>query len=108
MTPRIRPTPHLMIACALALAAAATRLAPPASAAEPADAAAKAAAPKIAPFDAPRALAGTWVATKSEPGKPPMTIVFKPTAGESAVVETMFPGTGQEMTNVYAKDDDGA
>jgi hypothetical protein len=91
---------------ATALALAAARLASTAVAAEPAEAA-RAAAPQIKPFDAVRALAGTWVATTSEPGKPPTTIVFKPTAGASAVVETMAPGTEMEMTNVYAREDDG-
>ena len=49
-------------------------------------------------------LEGTWV--MSAPGQPPMSIVFKPTAGGSAVIETMFPGSREEMVNLYTADGD--
>lgn len=54
-----------------------------------------------------RGLAGTWVgvAPPKEGGKP-MTIVFKSTAMDSAVIETMFPGEEHEMVNMYHADGD--
>src|SRR2546423_4739685 len=52
-------------------------------------------------MDKLKALAGTWA--KSKDGQT-MTITFRPTAGGSAVVETMFPGTDKEMVNVYHAD----
>src|SRR6476660_6935274 len=58
-------------------------------------------------FKAVCALAGTWVATKTPEGQKPMTLVFKPTAGGSAVMETMGPGSEHEMLNVYTIDDKG-
>ena len=58
-------------------------------------------------FEAIKALTGTWVATKSEPGQKPQILIFKPTSGDSAIVETMFPGSEHEMLNVYAADTQG-
>src|SRR4051812_5349246 len=101
MIVRLPLTLALLASCALPLTTLSI-----ARAAEPA--AAKVAAPHIKPFGEARALPGTGAPPKAEPGKPPTTTVFNPTAGESAVVETMAPGTEMEMTNVYAKDDTGA
>ena len=50
-------------------------------------------------------LAGTWVAVDKD-GKPTDQVVsvIKVTAGGSAVHETLFPGTPQEMVSVYYQD----
>ena len=50
-------------------------------------------------------LEGTWALPASE-GMPAMNITFKPTAGGSAVIETMFAGTPKEMINMYTADGD--
>lgn len=52
-------------------------------------------------FDAIKKLAGDWVEVKD--GKPTDTVVsrIRVTAGGSAVVETLFPGTGHEMVTMY-------
>ncbi len=61
---------------------------------------------KASPLDTIRALAGTWVAVETEADKPPATIVFKSTSADSAVMETMFPGSDHEMINLYTLDGD--
>jgi hypothetical protein len=67
------------------------------------------AADKPSAFDTISGLAGTWVSTApSKPNVKPMTTVFKVTSGQSAVVETMGPGTAYEMVNVYTRDGEGA
>src|SRR6266513_218759 len=72
-----------------------------------------AAAPKDKPaagksaFDAISALSGTWVAVGAPEGQKPMSLVFKSTAGGSAILETMFPGSDHEMVNVYSIDGEG-
>jgi hypothetical protein len=50
-------------------------------------------------------LAGTWVESDKD-GKPTDKVVsvIKVTAGGSAVQETLFPGTPQEMVSVYHRD----
>jgi hypothetical protein len=50
-------------------------------------------------------LAGTWVEADKN-GKPTDKVVsvIKVTAGGSAVQETLFPGTPQEMVSVYHRD----
>lgn len=55
-------------------------------------------------FDAIKKLAGDWVEVKD--GKPTDNVVSKirVTAGGSAVVETLFPGTGHEMVTIYNMD----
>jgi len=64
--------------------------------------------PTPAALDRLRALAGTWVSKPVEAmGNKPMTVTFKVTANDSAVVETMFPGTDHEMVNMYYADGDG-
>jgi len=45
-------------------------------------------------------LEGTWTLPAAE-GMPAMNITFKPTAGGTAVIETMFAGTPKEMINLY-------
>jgi hypothetical protein len=60
---------------------------------------------KLTPIEQLRALTGTWVAvTPPEKGQKPMTVVFKPTSGGSAVMESMFPGSNEEMINMFTED----
>ena len=50
-------------------------------------------------------LEGTWTLPASEgTGGAAMNITFKSTAGGSAVIETMFPGSKEEMINLYTAD----
>lgn len=74
-----------------------------------ADESAKKAQPKGDQLKAICALEGTWVQLKPAPpeGQRPPTLVFRPTAGGSAVMETMSPGSDHEMLNVYTEDDKG-
>src|SRR5258706_5409937 len=66
------------------------------------------AASKPNPIDQIRALSGTWVATAApENGQNPMSLVFKPTACGSAMMESMFPGTDEEMVNMFTEDGRG-
>ncbi len=59
-------------------------------------------------FDQFKALEGTWVGTithgSAEPG--PATVTYELTAGGSALIETLFPGTPMEMVSVYFLDGD--
>ena len=49
-----------------------------------------------------KALAGTWTGTHIMEGKEiPASVDYKVSSNGSAVVETMFPGTSQEMVTVY-------
>jgi hypothetical protein len=52
-------------------------------------------------FDKLKALAGDW--TKSD-GDGSIAATYRVTAGGSAVVETLFPGTPHEMATVYTVD----
>ena len=63
---------------------------------------ARAARPSL---DRMKKLAGTWVAVDKD-GKPTDQVVsiIKVTAGGSAVHETLFPGTDNEMVSVYYQD----
>lgn len=56
-----------------------------------------------------KALAGKWKSTTSMFGKEDEEVftLYRVTAGGSAVVETIFPGTPQEMVSVYYDDDQG-
>ena len=58
-----------------------------------------------AALDKLKKLAGEWVAADKD-GKPTAQVVsaFRLTAAGSAVHETIFPGTGQEMVSVYHLD----
>ena len=63
---------------------------------------------QLSPIDQLRALSGTWVAVAPpEKGQKPAMVVFKPTAGGSAVMETMFPGSDREMVNLFTPDANG-
>jgi hypothetical protein len=56
-------------------------------------------------FDRVRELTGTWVAVDGE-GRPTQDVVsrYASTAGGSAVIESLFPGTEQEMVSLYHAD----
>src|SRR5882762_533587 len=58
-------------------------------------------------FKAICALEGTWVGLNAPQGEKPITLVFRPTAAGSAVMETMGPGSDHEMLNVYTNTDNG-
>jgi hypothetical protein len=61
--------------------------------------------PAISPaFEKIRKLEGDWVMVKD--GKPSDEVVskFRVTAGGSAVVETIFPGSDHEMVTVYTQE----
>ena len=66
-------------------------------------------APKSDNLKAICALEGTWTQIKPIPpaGQKPATLVIHPTAGGSAVMETMSPGSNHEMLNVYTEDEKG-
>ena len=53
-------------------------------------------------LQAMKSLAGTWKGTHMMNGKElPATVKYKVTSNGSSVVETIFPGTPQEMITVY-------
>ncbi len=53
-------------------------------------------------LQAMKSLAGTWKGTHMMKGKElPATVEYKVTSNGSSVVETIFPGTPQEMITVY-------
>jgi hypothetical protein len=56
-----------------------------------------------------KSLAGRWTSTTSMFGKPNERVYteFEVTAGGSAVLERIFPGTPNEMVSVYYDDDKG-
>jgi hypothetical protein len=58
-------------------------------------------------FAAVRELIGTWVSTSPADAGKSGKLVFKSTAGGTAVMESMFPGTEREMINLYTADDKG-
>jgi hypothetical protein len=52
-------------------------------------------------------LVGTWQGkAKMGPQEVPVTIVYESTAGGTAVLERLFPGTPHEMTSVYTAEGD--
>ena len=59
-----------------------------------------------AALDRIKKLEGTWTMASPAAGAPAMSIVFRPTSGGSAVIETMFPGSEKEMINLYTADGD--
>jgi hypothetical protein len=59
-----------------------------------------------ATLDRIKKLEGTWTTSPASPGAPAMSVVFKPTSGGSAVIETMFPGSDHEMINLFTADGD--
>jgi len=70
---------------------------------------AAAAAAQSPEFKKVAALSGTWIGEATGMGdKPaPASITFRPTAGGTAVLETLFPGTEHEMLDVYTATTDG-
>lgn len=53
-------------------------------------------------LDMIKSLAGTWEGTVDHgQGPTPVTVIYKITSGGSAVEETIFPGTPQEMVTLY-------
>jgi len=59
-----------------------------------------------AEFEKMKSLSGTWTGTGMMHGKEtPMTVEYKTTAGGSAVIETLSPGTPMEMVSVYYEED---
>lgn len=57
------------------------------------------------PMEALKSLAGKWhLAGADRKADAPADFEFKVSSGGSAIVETMFPGTPKEMTNVYTLD----
>ncbi|MGH7152138.1 MAG: hypothetical protein ACREIU_15640, partial [Planctomycetota bacterium] len=60
---------------------------------------------KGAPLERIKALAGEWVQV-GEDGKPTTEVIssYRVTAAGSAVVETLFPGSDDEMVTVYHMD----
>lgn len=57
-----------------------------------------------AAFDRLAKLVGEWKAEATGSGEPAATIQYRLTAGGTAVMETMFPGTNHEMISVYHRD----
>jgi hypothetical protein len=63
------------------------------------------AAPKE--LEALKKLVGTWQGkAKMGPQEVPVTIVYESTAGGTAVLERLFPGTPHEMASVYTAEGD--
>jgi hypothetical protein len=53
-------------------------------------------------------LVGDWVgADENKDGQPDVTVTYRKTAGGTALVETLMPGTPKEMITVYTKTKDG-
>ncbi len=105
--------PSLALAALLAAPAAARPADPPSGQAHQGHsmAAAKPAAsasPAAAQLEKLKALAGTWTGKAGPTGSPGQdaSVVWRVTAGGSAVVETVFPGMPHEMVTVYHLDGD--
>jgi hypothetical protein len=63
--------------------------------------------PKTSKLDMLKKLAGEWTGKVNHGDKiEDSTITYKVTAGGSAVVETIMPGTDHEMVTVYTEDGD--
>ena len=56
-----------------------------------------------AAFDRLKGLAGTWTGTIAGQEQP-ARVVYRSIAGGSAVMETLFPGTSEEMISVYFRE----
>jgi len=53
-------------------------------------------------------LCGEWVgADADKDGQPDVTVTYRKTAGGTAIVETLMPGTPKEMVTVYSRDGEG-
>jgi hypothetical protein len=57
-----------------------------------------------AAFERLKALAGAWEGTVATRDGPPAQVRFEVISGGSAVMETLFPGAGNEMRSVYHLD----
>jgi hypothetical protein len=58
-------------------------------------------------FEMMKKLAGEWEGKAPASGKmPAVTVTYRVTAAGSAVVETLFPGTGHEMVTMYTMEGD--
>ena len=56
-------------------------------------------------FELMKRLAGEWSGKMDEEGsQPPVTVTYRVTAAQSAVLETLFPGTEHEMVTLYHMD----
>jgi hypothetical protein len=68
----------------------------------------KAAVSGAAQFEEMKKLVGVWKGTAAHghEGEGEATVIFKLTGAGSALVETLFPGTGHEMVTVYHLDGD--
>ncbi len=61
---------------------------------------------KMPEFGKLAGLTGTWEAVQVKDGKKQlMKVNYKLTAGRTALVETLFPGTPQEMVSIYHQGD---
>src|SRR5688572_30382566 len=56
-----------------------------------------------------KSLAGRWEGTtfREREGTNPAVVTYEVTAGGSAVIERLFPGTAREMTTLYHDDSSG-
>src|SRR5438132_10787512 len=92
----------IKLACAIGLAAVATYAV--------ADDKAKSSSPKASPanaaFEKMKGLAGTWVSASNDAEMKDAQVVYRITAGGSAVMETIMPGTDHEMVTLYTLDGD--
>jgi hypothetical protein len=59
---------------------------------------------KHAGFEQLKRLVGEWIGKGESNDGPPVHVVYRLTAGGSAVVETLFPGTDHEMVSVIHRD----
>jgi hypothetical protein len=61
-----------------------------------------------AAMEALQGLAGVWVSTDPvKEGEKPRKLIFKATSKGSAVMEVMFPGSDEEMIDMYTVDGNG-
>lgn len=59
-----------------------------------------------AEFEKIKSLEGTWTGTGLMHGEEqPITVVYETTSGGSAVIETLFPDSPQEMVSIYYEED---
>src|SRR5207249_3172213 len=62
--------------------------------------------PAKAAFEKMKGLAGTWVASGNDAEMKDAQVVYRVTAGGSAVMETIMPGTDHEMVSLCTLDGD--
>src|SRR5690242_17926790 len=86
-------------AMAFAMAVAMTGLLAINAAADPA-----ASATKGPDFETLKKLVGEWQVETADKSEKNGTIKYRMTSGNSALLETMFPGTPEEMVDVYTRD----